>query len=95
MLLTPLRGKARSPWHIRKMPASRRFAIELWDSNPDICWDLLQRRKQIEQIFGALSGFGGGLSPLPNWVRKLEPVRRWVAAKLIIYHARLKCIKAA
>lgn len=95
LLLTPLRGKARSGWRIRKMPASRRKAIELWDTQSDICWAILQRRKQVERIFGALSGFGGGLSPLPNWVRRLAPVRRWVTAKLVIYHARLKCRKTA
>ena len=28
--------------------------------------------------------FGGGLAPLPNWVRTLGRVRLWVHAKLLI-----------
>ena len=46
-------------------------------------------RIRIEQCFAHQSTFGGGLGPLPTWVRTLPRVRRWVGAKLIIYHARL------
>ena len=34
--------------------------------------------------FGNLTNFGGGLSPLPAWVRRLHRVERWVRAKLIV-----------
>jgi len=47
-------------------------------------------RRNIERYFGQLCGFGGSLSPLPAWVRSLPRVQRWVTAKLIGYHARLK-----
>ena len=41
-------------------------------------------RSSIERRFGRLTNFGGGLSPLPNWVRTLPRVRLWVSAKLLI-----------
>ncbi len=52
-----------------------------------------QRRRDIERYFGQLTGFGGGLQPLPSWVRRRDRVQRWVTAKLTIYHARLKARK--
>jgi hypothetical protein len=47
-------------------------------------------RREIERYFGQLTSFGGGLGPLPAWVRRETRVRRWVTAKLVVYHARLK-----
>jgi hypothetical protein len=38
----------------------------------------------IEQSFGNLTSFGGGLGPLPAWVRRPHRVVVWVAAKLLI-----------
>ena len=54
-----------------------------------------QRRRDIERYFGQLTGFGGGLQPLPSWVRRRDRVYRWVTAKLVIYHARLQARKPA
>jgi len=51
-------------------------------------------RLAIERFFAHQSAFGGGLAPLPAWVRTLPRVRRWVGAKLIIYHARLRVRRA-
>ena len=53
-----------------------------------------RERLRIEQFFAHLSAFGGGLGQLPPWVRTLRRVRRWIGAKLIIYHARLTLRKA-
>jgi hypothetical protein len=47
-----------------------------------------RERSGVERIFAHISAFGGGLAGLPPWVRTLARVRRWVGAKLIIYHAR-------
>jgi hypothetical protein len=41
-------------------------------------------RSDIERRLGNLCCFGGGLAPLPAWVRTPHRVARWVAAKLII-----------
>lgn len=45
---------------------------------------LMAERKDIEQQFAHLTNFGGGLAPLPNWVRRIKRVRKWVQAKLLI-----------
>lgn len=50
---------------------------------------LYAQRDQIERAFGNLTNFGGGLAPLPSWVRRLPRVRMWVAAKLIINALRI------
>lgn len=47
-------------------------------------------RGAIERSFGHLSSFGGGLGPLPAWVRRRWRVRLWVQAKLLINAARIK-----
>lgn len=52
-----------------------------------------RERLGIERIFAHQSAFGGGMGPLPPWVRTLPRVRRWIGTKLIIYHARLTARK--
>ena len=56
---------------------------------------IMKTRDEVERIFSALTCFGGGLAPLPSWVRRLDRVQRWVTVKIIIYHARLFIRKAA
>jgi hypothetical protein len=51
--------------------------------------DLLPLRGAIERKFGNAVSFGGGLGPLPAWVRGLERVRTWVWAKLLINAIRI------
>jgi hypothetical protein len=51
--------------------------------------DLYALRGDIERRFGHCGNFGGGLEPLPNWVRRPRRVIMWNAAKLLIYAARL------
>ena len=45
---------------------------------------LYAMRMDIERRLGNLCCFGGGLAPLPAWVRTPHRVARWVAAKLVI-----------
>lgn len=84
ILMTPL-SKNVGGGH-RKQSKARMFAKTLWESGGET---LYKRRDAIERFFGQLSAFGGGLAPLPAWVRRLERVERWITAKVIIYHARL------
>jgi len=51
---------------------------------------LLEQRWRIEQSYGNATSFGGGLGPLPAWVRGLERVRTWVWAKLLINAIRIR-----
>src|SRR5262249_50726874 len=50
---------------------------------------LYRLRTAIERHFGGLTNFGGGLAPLPNWVRRMSRVHQWVHAKLIINALRI------
>jgi hypothetical protein len=90
LLLTPLPANV-GGGH-RPQSAARLLAARMWANGAE---DLYRERLGIERIFSQQSSFGGGLAPLPAWVRRLSRVRRWVAAKLILYHARLGLRKAA
>jgi hypothetical protein len=46
-------------------------------------------RGQIERDFGQMSSFGGGLQPLPAWVRRPHRVAFWVIGKLIFNGLRI------
>ena len=46
-------------------------------------------RARIERAFGNAGSFGGGLAPLPAWVRGWYRVHSWVAAKLLINGVRI------
>ena len=50
---------------------------------------LMNQRYDIDRFFGHLTSFGGGLSPLPNWVRTYPRVRLWVHAKIILNMIRI------
>lgn len=50
---------------------------------------LYTTRATIEREYGNATSFGGGLSPLPAWVRGLHRVRTWVWAKLLINAVRI------
>jgi len=94
-LLTRLRGLGRDPKRQISMGSARREAVAAWTDHAALCRQAMARRSQIERIFATLCSCGGGLAPLPAWVRTLARVTRWVTAKLIIYHARIECRAAA
>lgn len=77
--------------HIRQSPARVR-GLAIWRRKPETVRRL---RAMVDRYFGQQSSFGGGLAPLPAWVRTLPRVERWVAAKLTIYHVRLRLRKRA
>jgi hypothetical protein len=54
---------------------------------------LYATRIAVEQSFGHATAFGGGLAPLPAWVRGRDRVRTWVWAKLLINAARIINLK--
>jgi len=93
---TPLKGQKRvknnrhHPVTLRQMGEARREAVSAWNEHPDLCRFVMDLRDTIERTFSALTCYGGGLGPLPAWVRTLPRVRRWVGAKIIVYHLRLQ-----
>lgn len=84
MLLTPL-PKNVGGGHRPQSPA-RLLAARLWKHGAERLYRL---RTAIERQFSQQSTYGGGLGPLPAWVRTLPRVRRWVGVKLMLYHVRL------
>ncbi len=70
-----------------RLSDARRRSIELRHSS--FGQDVLARRSTIERDYGHATCFGGGLGPLPSWVRRISRVRTWVWAKLLINAARI------
>ena len=64
--------------------AGRRRLVERLVHPSGFAQDLLEARGAVERHFANLSNWGGGPGPLPAWVRTLNRVRRWVAAKLAL-----------
>ncbi|HYE18404.1 MAG TPA: transposase [Tepidisphaeraceae bacterium] len=100
-LLCPLRGQGRTgdgghhAVTLRQMGAARRELVALWAAKPDLCDHVLHHRNAVERGFSTLTCHGGGLAALPAWVRTIGRVTRWVGAKIILYHARLRAQRAA
>jgi hypothetical protein len=72
--------------HVYQSP-HRRVALAWFADGPGS--DLYRGRAAIERPFGNAGSFGGGLGPLPNWVRRFGRVSRWVWCKLVINAARI------
>lgn len=90
LLLTPFKENA-GHGHRRTSPI-RLLAIRVWQADGR---RLYRFRTDIERRFSQQSSFGGGLAPLPPWVRGLPRVTMWVGTKLMIYHVRLMLREAA
>lgn len=94
-LLTPLKGQQRvgedghHPVTLRQMGPQRRELVSLWEQRPQLAEYLLKSRNNVEGVFSVLCVALGLNATLPAFVRRLERVRRWVGAKIILYHARL------
>lgn len=86
-LVTRPRGRAKHPVTRRQMGRSRRALIDLWDHCPKLMDRVYRHRRKIECRFGNLSCTPGLLTSLPKFVRGLPRVRRFVGAKVCLYHA--------
>jgi IS5 family transposase len=77
----PRRGLGHHPQH-----ADRLLAIAQLEHNPSEQRQHKRIRNRVEQALAELTNLPFGLSPLPNFVRRLPRVRRWVQAKIMLYH---------
>jgi hypothetical protein len=59
-------------------------SVELLEGPGGFGRSLYREREAIERRYGQLTCFGGGLQPLPSWVRRPHRVAAWVACKLLI-----------
>lgn len=80
---TGLGSRSHHPNRIQSIRLTEGQDREVWEKT------LKPQRDAIERFFGAWASFGGGLSSLPTWVRRIHRVRPWVAAKLVINAARI------
>ena len=87
-LITRPRGRAKHPVTRRQMGSNRRRLIDLWDKDPALMKRVYRERLRVERVFGQLTAIPGLLGPLPAFVRGLARVRRWVGAKICLYHVR-------
>lgn len=80
-------GRGISTGH-RQHP-DRLRAIEELEQDAQAAQRHQRRRNRVEQLLAHLGNLPFGLGPLPNHVRRLKRVRRWVAGKLLLYHLHL------
>jgi hypothetical protein len=85
-LLAPPAGQDTGAGHVYQSPY-RPLSLAWFRDGPG--WALYRERASIERMFGNAGSFGGGLGPLPNWVRRRGRVERWVWCKLVINAARI------
>lgn len=71
----------------RPQSTMRLLAARLWETEGAM--EFYGLRTTIERQFSQQSCYGGGLGPLPPWVRGLRRVSNWVGTKLMFYHVRL------
>lgn len=74
------------PGHVRQSPQRLRSIAMM---KQRFGKELYRKRIRIEEAYGNATAFGGGLAPLPAWVRGLERVHTWVWAKLLINAVRI------
>jgi Transposase DDE domain len=94
-LITKPRGRGKHPVTLRQMGRARRHLLDLWDKCPTLMDRVYRHRRQIERRFGNLSCTPGLLTSLPKFVRGLPRVRRFVGAKICLYHAHRMAKPAA
>lgn len=83
------------PWQHMKagQTPGRQLASELLDIPTREGTGLMARRDTIERFLGTLTASGGGLGPLPGFVRGRPRVTRWVGAKLLLHMAARKAAR--
>ena len=89
-LVVPIRLNAGKGHHYQSPHRLR--CIDLMRACPgqsDFGPSLYGRRTAIERSFGNATAFAGGLGPLPAWARRIDRVRVWVRAKLLINAVRI------
>jgi hypothetical protein len=89
-LLSPRKAPGSGLGHCHHDPGRLR-SIALLEAPSSFGRRLYRLREPIERHFGNCSSFGGGLAPLPSWVRTPQRVVRWLWAKEILNGLRI-CI---
>ena len=83
------RKRPGTPLGHRRHSPHRLHAVDLLERGGAFGRALLHERDRVERRLGNLCSFGGGLAPLPAWVRRHRRVRAWVQATLLVNAARI------
>ena len=86
---TDLGHRDHSPHRLRSIALLEPPRLPQAAPAPTLGPQLYRQRGQIERDYGNLGSFGGGLQPLPAWVRRPRRVALWVITKLIINGMRI------
>lgn len=92
LLISPRAKPGTGLGHHYQSPQRQR-SIQLLEppiGSSDFGPSLYRQRSRIERQISQMTCFGGGLGPLPSWVRRIWRVRNWVWAKLLINAARIR-----
>jgi len=84
----PGRGLGKRTHHVHRLEA-----IAQLEKVPGAMDQHKADRNRIEQAFAHLTNVSFGLAPLPNFVRGLTRVTRWVEAKIYLFHLYLDRIR--
>jgi Transposase DDE domain len=77
-------GPGHDTGHRRQAPGRLRSIAITESPYPAFGRQLLLDRRAIERLYGHLTNWGGALTCLPPWVRRLSRVRPWVQAKFVL-----------
>jgi len=84
-LVAPRRKPGTALGHHWQHP-DRVAAIAELEESPARLASHKRQRNRVEQVFAHLTNLSFGLSPLPNFVRRLRRVSLWITAKITLYH---------
>ena len=86
---TELGHREHSPYRLRCIAMLEPPSLPIHNPQARFGPELYRMRPQIERDYGNMGSFGGGLQPLPSWVRRPHRVALWTIVKLIINAARI------
>lgn len=90
-LIAPRRKPGKAISKGRHHDPDRLRAIEELESSREAKRQHCGKRSGVERSVGHLTNLPFGLSPLPNFARRLHRVERWVSEKILLYHWH-KCL---
>ena len=91
-LLAPRKRPHTRLGHRPHHPDRLRAIAELEASEANLAEHELHRIR-VEQSLAHMTNLPFGLAPLPNCVRRLERVQRWVSIKILLYHVYLNLLR--
>lgn len=93
-LIAPRKKPGTGLGHHPQQPDRLRAIQELEDDNDEALKEHRRLRNRVEQTFAHVTNLPCGISPLPNFVRRLSRVRRWITGKIGLFHLQRYLLQA-